>query len=139
MADKPIIFISYSHRDEGWKDQLLPHIRMLEELGTLTMWDDRQIGVGDAWFEEITERLDRCKVAVLLVSADFLASQFCMRDEVPPLLERWEPRIGLRAVNVFSDAAYDGAWFVQVEYEIKATHDERSIVYPFFLAGEEEW
>jgi tetratricopeptide (TPR) repeat protein len=88
MAENPIVFISYSHRDEGWKDQLLPHIRMLEQLGTLTMWDDRQIGAGDAWFEEITKKLNRCTVAILLVSADFLASKFCMREEVPPLLER---------------------------------------------------
>ena len=88
MAENPLVFISYSHRDEGWKDQLLPHIRMLEQLGTLTMWDDRQIGVGDVWFEEITQKLNRCAVAILLVSADFLASRFCLREEVPPLLER---------------------------------------------------
>ena len=88
MAENPLVFISYSHRDEGWKNQLLPHIRMLEQLGTLTMWDDRQIGVGDAWFEEITEKLNRCAVAIPLVSADFLASRFCLREEVPPLLER---------------------------------------------------
>jgi hypothetical protein len=88
MADKPIIFISYSHRDEDRKKQLLPHIRMLEQLGKLMMWDDRQIGVGDTWFDEIIDNLNRCAVTILLVSADFLASKFCMRDEVPPLLER---------------------------------------------------
>ena len=88
MADTPSIFISYSHRDEDRKKQLLPHVLMLEQLGKLTMWDDRQIGVGDTWFEEITDRLNLCAAAVLLVSADFLASKFCMRDELPPLLER---------------------------------------------------
>jgi hypothetical protein len=84
MADKPIIFVSYSHKDEGWKDQLRPHLVMLQQLGTLAMWDDRQIGVGTDWYDEIDDKLDRCAVAIFLISADFLASQFCMREEVPP-------------------------------------------------------
>jgi hypothetical protein len=63
MADKPIIFISYSHCDEAWKDQLRPHLAMLQQLGTLAMWDDRQIGAGADWYDEIDDKLDRCAVA----------------------------------------------------------------------------
>lgn len=51
-------------------------------------------------------------------------------------LQQWEPRINLTAVEVTDHA--DGALLVEIQYVIKATHDERSIVYPFYLAGEEQ-
>jgi len=53
-------------------------------------------------------------------------------------LERWEPRIELREVDVITDPARDGVLLVEIKYLVKDTHDERSIVYPFYLSGEEE-
>lgn len=52
-------------------------------------------------------------------------------------LRRWEPRIEVRSVDVQSDPSNDGALLVTINYVIIATHNERSIVYPFYLAGEE--
>ena len=87
-AELPEVFVSYSHKDEPWKDDFLPHIKMIEQLGRLKEWHDRHIGLGDAWFDEIVVRLEGCTVAILLISANFLASGFCTQKEVPPLLER---------------------------------------------------
>ena len=54
-------------------------------------------------------------------------------------LEQWEPRIQVREVDILPpDPDKDGVLMVEIKYQIKATHDERSIVYPFFLSGEEE-
>jgi hypothetical protein len=53
-------------------------------------------------------------------------------------LIRWEPRIQVREVDVSLDPERDGTLLVEISYEIKASHDERSIVYPFYLMTEEE-
>ncbi|MEM7530886.1 MAG: GPW/gp25 family protein [Chloroflexota bacterium] len=53
-------------------------------------------------------------------------------------LEFWEPRIELKEVNVVQDPNQANVLFLDIQYEIKATHDERSIVYPFYLTGQEE-
>lgn len=87
---KPTVFLSYSHRDEGWKDLLRPHLRMLEHLGTLEVWDDRRIDAGDTWYPEIKQAMEGAAAAVCLISADYLASDFCVKEEIPYLLERRE-------------------------------------------------
>jgi hypothetical protein len=61
-----------------------------------------------------------------------------MAHYVKAALIRWEPRIQVREVDVSPDPDLDGALLVEINYEIKATHDERSIVYPFYLSAEEE-
>jgi hypothetical protein len=43
-ADRPLVFVSYSHKDEIWKDRLRPHLGLLERGGRIVIWDDRQIG-----------------------------------------------------------------------------------------------
>ncbi len=47
---RPTVFIGYSHKDEAWKDRLLPHLRALEQQGDIVLWDDRKIGTGDDWY-----------------------------------------------------------------------------------------
>ena len=87
----PTVFISYSHKDETWKDKLLPHLRALETAGIgMQVWHDRKIDGGDKWYPEIQDAMGNAAVAVLLVSADFLASPFCVQEEVPALLKRQE-------------------------------------------------
>jgi hypothetical protein len=84
----PTVFISYSHKDEDWKDRLVTHLGVLEEEGLLQTWNDRKIGAGDEWFEEIRKAMDTARVAVLLISANSLTSKFIRNQEVPRLLER---------------------------------------------------
>jgi len=85
----PIVFISYSHKDERWKDLLLPHIKMLEMAGYETViWDDRMIDFGTDWYEEILRAMNRATTAICLISADYLASEFVIKEEIPILLQR---------------------------------------------------
>ena len=61
---------------------------MLKRQGLLSVWDDRRIRTGTDWNEQIRQAAERAKVAVLLISADFLASDFIINEEIPLLLER---------------------------------------------------
>lgn len=88
--DKPTIFISYSHQDEIWKDRLRPHLQALELDDRIVVWDDRKIDAGDTWYPEIKDAINRARVAVCLISADFLASKFCVKEEIPAFLQRRE-------------------------------------------------
>ena len=88
VMTKPTVFISYSHKDEKWKDRLVTHLGVLKKEGLLDQWDDRRIGAGEDWHQEIKKAMSSAKVAVLLVSADFLSSNFILGEEVPHLLER---------------------------------------------------
>jgi len=82
------IFISYSHKDERWKDLLVRHLKVLALEGLCDVWDDRRIEVGEEWKPAIENALDEAHIAILMISADFLGSNFIRTEEVPRLLER---------------------------------------------------
>ena len=85
------VFISYSHKDEGWKKKCLPHLKALEQAGVdMVVWEDRQIDAGEKWYPAIQQAMADAAVSVLLISPDYLASNFCVKEEVPYLLKRQE-------------------------------------------------
>lgn len=86
------LFISYSHQDKEYLQRLLVHLRPLERAGKIELWSDTQLRAGDRWKTEIQTALERATIAVLLVSADFMASQFIVDNELPPLLKSAEER-----------------------------------------------
>ncbi len=97
--NNPTVFISYSHKDEAWKDRLRPHLGVLEKAGRINIWDDRRIDGGAGWYDEIMQAMEQAAVAVCLISADYLASDFCIKEEIPYLLERRE-RDGMALIPV---------------------------------------
>ncbi|HOU12875.1 MAG TPA: GPW/gp25 family protein [Anaerolineae bacterium] len=80
-----------------------------------------------------------CRASELLFEPRNSATETLMQQYVEEALHRWEPRIDVQWVRVLADNTQDGAVVVEVNYLVKATHDQRSIVYPFFLVGEEGW
>jgi GTPase SAR1 family protein len=82
------IFISYSHRDETFKDELVTMLAGLQRRGVVDAWQDRLIDAGDEWYKSIHDAMNDCDLSLLLVSADYLASRFIQEEEQPNLLQR---------------------------------------------------
>jgi len=86
------VFISYSHKDKRWLDRLMVQLRPLEGGGYIELWADTRIKPGSDWKKEIESALAAASVAVLIVSADFLASEFIASKELPQLLRAAQQR-----------------------------------------------
>lgn len=88
MAKQVRVFISYSHKDDDLRDRLRAHLSLLERDGLVEAWDDRAILAGDEWADEIDQRLELADIILLLVSADFIRSEYCYGKEMTHALER---------------------------------------------------
>ena len=80
------VFVSYSHLDQEWLDKLRAVFAADIRNDRIGYWDDREIRPGDTWYEDIGKAIDHAKVALLLVSPNFLASRFIMDEELPRIL-----------------------------------------------------
>jgi formylglycine-generating enzyme required for sulfatase activity len=95
------VFVSYSHDDDPkWLKRIQKHLTPLARDGRLDLWDDTRIKSGQRWHDGIKAALRRADVAVLLISADFYASDFIDKNELPPLLEAAESERGLVILGV---------------------------------------
>jgi hypothetical protein len=83
---KPI-FISYSHKDAEWLDKLKQFLQPLENKNLIRVWDDTEIRPGAEWLAEIGNALGSARVAVFLVTQDFLNSPFIQSKELPALVD----------------------------------------------------
>jgi len=93
------VFISYSHKDKKFLERLHTHLRMYERDGRIDYWDDTRLTPGSKWQDKISVEINCARIAVLLISADFLASDFVASHELPPLLDLAEQN-GVRILMV---------------------------------------
>lgn len=103
---QPTVFISYSHKDEAEKEALISHLGVLQGAGLIETWMDDRIETGSDWAADIDQAMGQAKVAILLVTANFLTSEFILSREVPRLLERRKSE----GVVVFPVIAKPCAW-----------------------------
>jgi Leucine-rich repeat (LRR) protein/GTPase SAR1 family protein len=81
------VFISYAHANKKYLDRLLTHFKALKYAGVeVDDWSDKRLKAGVKWRQEIEQVMQECQVAILLISTDFLASDFIMTNELPTLL-----------------------------------------------------
>jgi lambda repressor-like predicted transcriptional regulator len=85
---KTKLFISYSHRDERHREQLVTHLAGLRRQGVIADWHDRKIVPGQEWRDAIDQNLDAADCVLLLISSDFLASDYCYSIEMQRTLEK---------------------------------------------------
>jgi hypothetical protein len=91
MADDAVrVFISYSHRDEHLRQQLDKHLAPLKWQKVIESWHDRQIQAGMEWADKIDDNLNRSDIILLLVSPDFVASDYCFKIELHQAITRHE-------------------------------------------------
>ena len=84
------VFISYSHQDAGALERLHVHLANLKREGRIETWYDREILAGDNLHDEINRELEAADLVLLLVSPDFIASNYCVEREMQRALERHE-------------------------------------------------
>ena len=77
------VFVSYSREDAAWLSKVKQHLAVLERSDVLELWADTRISAGANWEEEIETALANAKVAVLLISPAFLASESIWKREMP--------------------------------------------------------
>lgn len=82
------IFISYSHKDESHKDSLEDHLSTLKINGQIETWNDRKLVAGQNWEDEISDNLKEAEIILFLISASFLASEYCQNIEAKTAIEK---------------------------------------------------
>ena len=86
------VFYSYAHEDEELVKELRKHLSLLKRQGVIREWYDREITAGTEWKGQIDQHLNSSGVILLLISADFLASDYCYDVEMKRALERHDQR-----------------------------------------------
>src|SRR5579863_6395499 len=81
------IFFCYAHEDEALLNKLKTHLRPLQRQGLIEMWHDRDINAGTQWEREIDKHLNIAQIILLLISPDFMDSEYCYSKEMFRALE----------------------------------------------------
>ena len=82
------MFISYARADEVLKKELLKQLKPLEKSGKIAVWADQDISSGDEWEKEIHTKLTEANIILLLISTDFISSDYCYGNEMKNALTR---------------------------------------------------
>src|SRR5215470_4516518 len=99
------IFFCYAREDEALLNKLKTHLRPLQRQSLIDVWYDREISAGTEWEQEIKEHLNTAQIILLLVSPDFMDSDYCYGIEMKRAIERHE-RKEARVIPVILDHVY---------------------------------
>jgi hypothetical protein len=89
MNGEPVeLFYSYAHADEAYRLTLEKHLKLLQRQGVISAWHDRKIMPGSGWAEDLHHYLESAHIILLLISPDFIASDYCYDIEMKRALER---------------------------------------------------
>jgi internalin A len=106
---------SYSHKDETLRNELETHLKLLQRQGLIETWNDRQIEAGDEWRQKIDENLERADIILLLISADFIASDYCYDKEMGRALERHDQKEARVIPVILRDCSWTSAPFGKLQ------------------------
>src|SRR5262245_63854111 len=86
------VFFSYAHEDEALRGELVKHLSLLQRQGVITAWHDHKITAGTEWAGAIDAHLQSAQIILMLVSADFMASDYCYDVEMQRAMARHEAK-----------------------------------------------
>ena len=110
------LFFSYSHRDETLRDELAKHLTVLRRQGVIKEWHDRRISAGQEWKGAIDKELNDADVILLLVSSDFVASDYCFDVELKRAIERHHSGEARVIAVILRPVAWDGLPFAKLQF-----------------------
>src|SRR5579864_3276268 len=84
------IFCCYAHEDESLLSKLKSHLKALQRQGLIDLWYDHDISAGTEWEQEINDQINAAEIILLLISPDFIASDYCYGVEMKRALDRHE-------------------------------------------------
>jgi hypothetical protein len=91
LTDNKIdVFYSYAHEDETLRNELAKQLKLLKRQGKIDEWYDREITGGEEWEHKIDVHLNTASIILLLVSPDFITSDYCYDTEMMRAMERHE-------------------------------------------------
>ena len=140
------IFFCYAHEDESLLLKLKTHLFPLKRAGFVDIWHDRDISAGTDWEQQIKEQLNTAQIILLLVSPDFMASDYCYGIEMQRALERhdkgearvipiilrpvyWQGLLGkLQALPTDAKPVMSSSWQYQDEAFFNVTEGIRTVV-----------
>jgi internalin A len=114
-SDTVNLFYSYSHKDETLRNELDTQLKILHRLNLISSWYDRQIDPGDEWKKEIDKNLESADIILLLVSADFIASDYCYEKEMKRALERDDKGEAVVIPVIIRDTNWQKAPFAELQ------------------------
>lgn len=108
------VFISYSHADQKLREELEKHLIILRRQGVIETWHDRKITAGTEWRDAIDEHLISARLILLLISPDFMASDYCYETEMQHALQRHESRQARVVPVILRQVMWDKAPFAKL-------------------------
>ncbi len=115
-AQAVTVFFSYSHKDETFRDELANHLRILERQRVISGWHDRKILPGEEWDHQIDENLQTADIILLLISSDFIASNYCWDVEVKISMQRHEAGNAVVIPIILRRVDWSGAVFGKLQF-----------------------
>ena len=109
------LLLSYAHADEGLLNELKKHLAILKRQGVISMWHDREITAGDEWSGVISQQLEDADVILLLISPDFIASDYCWDIEMKRAMERHDAGTALVIPIFLRPCDWKGAIFGKLQ------------------------
>ena len=109
------VFISYSHKDSSFLSELENHLIDLKKLNLISTWNDKDISPGTEWKQQIMDRLNSAQIILLLVSSDFMASDFCYSVEMERAMQRHDVNQARVIPIIVRPVHWKGAPFSKVQ------------------------
>ena len=109
------VFFSYSHQDQELRDELAKHLKNLQKQGVISTWCDRDISAGSEWAGAIDDHLNSAQIILLLISPDFMASDYCCDLEMRRAMERYEDGEAVVIPIILRPVDWTGAVFGKLQ------------------------